>query len=198
MRKYKPNMGVEGPSFREQQERRQRELEAKEKQGRDQPKVQEPAPKHQDALWNTMFGPRTAAGAVPPTPPPPSQEQQSFQRQGFGLMDPNKWLKVADIWNYVGQVRISPNYRGGGFAVDTLTPAVPELHQAAGEVAQFFGIPAASFQGLSLEASWKEVIGPFIRSLEISLNRMKPFVIPGGLSFELGDRNELMLVYKDR
>lgn len=197
MREYKPykhQMGVEGPSFyREQQERRRQEQEAKERQGRDQPKTQESQPKHQPSMWDAMFGPRPPAPPAPVTPP-----EQAFQRRGFGTVDPNEWFEVAAIWNYVAQVRALPQYKGQVFQVDILTPAAKDLNQAAAEVSQFFRMPASAFQGLSLDDAWKQVIGPFLESLEVGLNRVKPFAITGTLRFELDEEGKLVLAYQDR
>lgn len=188
-RPYKHQMGVEGPSFyREQQERRQREQEA---QGRDQPKSQEPAPKHQASMWDFL----PHAGKVPT---PAAAQEQAFVRRGYGTVDPNQWLDVPAIWNYVGQVRAQPSYRGEFFIVDVLSPPAPDLNQAAAEISQFFRMPAESFQGLSLDEAWKQVIGPFLESLEVAMNRVKPFIITGTLRFEIDEEGKLVLAYQDR
>jgi len=198
-RPYKHQMGVEGPSFwREQQERRQQErlqqeAQARETQGRDQPKTQESAPKRQPSMWDAMFS--SGPGEAPKAPLP---SKDVFQRKGYGAVDPNEYLLMPQIWNYVGQMRSAPGYRGEPFVVDVLTLAVKDLGQSAGEISQFFKIPASAFQGLSLDAAWKQVIGPFIESLEVGMNRTKPFIITGVLRFEVDDEGKLLLVYQDR
>lgn len=199
-RPYKHQMGVEGPSFwREQQARREQEAaaqaKAKEKQGRDQPKSQEAAPKQQPSMWDFL----PHAGEAPrPAPAPAPAPEPAFQRRAYGHIDPRKYFTVAKIWNYVGLVRAEPQYRGESFVVDILTLAVKDLSQAAGEISEFFRIPSASFQGLTLDASWKQVIGPFLESLEDGMNRMKPFIVTGTLRFELDEEQKLVLVYQDR
>lgn len=191
MREYKPykhQMGVEGPSFwKEQQERRQREQET---QGRDQPKTQESAPKHQPSMWDFLphKGPTQAPAPVP----------QVFQRRTFGFVDATQWLEVAKIWDYVGQMRSQPQYRGGGFIVDIYTPPAQDLNQTAAEISQFFNMPASNFEGLTLDQAWKQVIGPFLESLEMSMSRMKPMNIPGALRFEIDEELKLVLAYQDR
>lgn len=194
MREYKPHrhqMGVEGPSFwREQQERRRQEQE---QQGRDQPKTQEAGPKHQSSMWD--FLPHKGE-AAPPTPA--VAQEQAFVRRGYGLVDPTQWFEVAKIWDYVGRYRVQPQYRGQVFIVDVLTPPAPDLNQAAAEVSQFFRMPAASFQGLTLDDAWKQVIGPFLESLEVAMNRMKTFGISGQLRFEIDEEGKLVLAYQDR
>lgn len=197
-RPYKHQMGVEGPSFwREQQERRRQEAEAqakaKESQGRDQPKTQEGAPKRQASMWDWMKS--SGSGEAPKAPLPP---QDAFQRSGYGSTDPSEYLMMPDIWNFVGKLRSAPGYRGEPFVVDVLTPAVKDLNQSAGEISQFFRIPASAFEGLTLDAAWKQVIGPFIESLEVGMSRTKPFAIPGVLRFEVDEEGKLLLVYQDR
>lgn len=195
-RPYKHQMGVEGPSFwREQQARREQEAEAqakaREKQGRDQPKSPDPAPKPQPSMWDFL----PHAG---PAPTPPQAQEPAFQRRGYGSVDPNQWLQVPAIWNYVGQIRAQPQYRGESFIVDVLTPAAPDLDQTATEIYHFFRMTAASFQGLNLEGAWKQVIGPFLESLEAAMNRAKPFTITGQIRFEIDEEGKLVLVYQDR
>ena len=194
MRGYKHQMGVEGPSFwREQQERRQQEeAAARETQGRDQPKTQAPAPKRQASMWDWMKS--SGSGEAPKAPLP----QDVFHRKGYGSADPNEYLMMPQIWNHVGKMRSAPGYRGEPFVVDILTLAVRDLNQSAGEISQFLKIPSSAFEGLSLDAAWKQVIGPFIESLEVGMNRTKPFIITGVLRFEVDDEGKLLLVYQDR
>lgn len=186
-RPYKHQMGVEGPSFfREQQERRQQE-----RHGRDQPQTQEPAPKQQSSMWETRFGPaqEQAAPAAEPVSP-------ALQRRGLSPVDPAKWFEMPDIWDYVARGRAS-GVRA--FVVSELTMPAADLGDAAWKIAQFLGLPPNVFDGLSLDDAWKQVLGPFLESLEFSMSRMKPFSLPGGLRFEVDeDDRRLLLVYRDR
>jgi hypothetical protein len=105
---------------------------------------------------------------------------------------------MPEIWNHVGKMRSAPGYRGEPFVVDVLTLAAKDLSQSAGEISQFLKIPSSAFEGLSLDAAWKQVIGPFIERLEVGMNRTKPFIITGVLRFEVDDEGKLLLVYQDR
>jgi hypothetical protein len=108
------------------------------------------------------------------------------------------------MWAFVDQTRRAPGYNQSPFLIDILTRPVrakEETERQAetlGEIAQFFGIPTAAFQGLSIDRAWTEVIGPLFEEFERMMNRMKPQYITGSMRFDLSPQNELAVVYYDR
>jgi hypothetical protein len=183
----KPMMGVEGPSFFDFQQQKK----AEQKPGSVPPKKK---------FLESIFGPspeQPPAGGPRPISIPEGRLRPGFQHRGFGYVDPNQWFEVAGIWDFVQRTRSS----GSGwpvFVVDVLTRPTYNVSQSAGEIAQLFGIPASSFQGLSLEDYWTQVIGPFFENLERGINSMKPFTIPGSIRFDMNPEGSLLLVYQDR
>lgn len=199
-RRSKPKMGVEGPSFFEHQKKK------------DQPHGEGQTPggakPRKKWMFESMFAPHQDPSTGPnPNPQTPSRRiedrlRPGYQGPGLRFPDPERWFKVADIW---GRVAYTISMHGNqAFIVDYLTrptygatQAEREI-QAAGEIAQLFGIPVTDFQGLSMDQAWKNVIGPFFDGLEQGINRVKPFGIPGAIRFELDDSGALMMVYRDR
>lgn len=190
MREYRHQMGVEGPSFYREQQRR------KEEQGRDQPPAETPKQPGQPSMWETMFGPRPEERTAGPAVTKAEVPDPGFQRRGLSAVDATQWFPVAEIWDYVGRTRGLGNQI---FIVGAYTNMAQDLEQAAGQIAERFGMPLSIFE-LTLDQAWKQVIGPFLEGLERSMMRLKPFTIPGSLSFELSQEpdNQLILVYRDR
>lgn len=200
-RRSKAKMGVEGPSFFEHQKKQQ--------QAHGEGQTPEGAKPRKKWMFESMFAPHHEQAAGPNPSPTPSRRLEDRLRPGyqgpsFRRPDPERWFKVADIWNRVGYT-ISM-HGNQPFIVDYLTrptygatQAEREI-QAAGEIAQLFGLPPTDFQGLSMEQAWKDVIGPFFDGLEQGINsaQVKPFGIPGAIRFELDDSGALMMVYRDR
>lgn len=116
------------------------------------------------------------------------------------LIDANQWFEVAKIWNRMTDLILA---HGNRPFLESLTPPIYNAtraereFQAAANIAQLFGIPGSEFQGMSIEQSWQNVIGPFFEGVERSINRSKPSNILGSISFELEQTTgELIMAYR--
>lgn len=189
MRSFKHQMGVEGPSFyREQQERLKREQQ----QGRDQPLAEAP---QQASMWE-IFRPPPEERAAGPAVTKAEIPGPGFQRRGLSAVDATQWFPVREIWDSIGRTRGVGNQV---LTVYVVTNPARDLEQAAVQIADAFRMPPSVFE-LTLDQAWKQAIGPFLEDLERSMMQMKPFQIPGSLSFEISPEpdNQLILVYQDR
>lgn len=189
MKTLRHQMGVEGPSFYEYQQK---------KKAGENP-VPPAGPPRKKSMFETIFGaPLEEKATGPAVTPPPTHESRmrpGYQRRGMSFVDPNQWFAVPEIWNYVHETR--SQFRGQTFIVTVLTQPAAELKQAAVEVIQFFGIPLSAYEGLTIEQTWQNVIGPFFDDIESAINQMKPFTVPGSIRFDMVD-GSLVLVYQDR
>lgn len=199
MKQQKHHMGVEVPSFFEYQRRKAEQNAA------DTAAAAAAAAKaKKQGFFDAIFAPEPKPKAEQPAAPPapgPSTVRPGFMRQPGTYVDATQWFEVAKIWERVGNMIAQYGHKD---FVDALT--APIYHatraerdfQAAADIAQFFGIPAAEFQGLTIEQSWQNVIGPFFEALEHSINRVKPFGIPGSISFELEPTTgQLLMAYRN-
>ncbi len=189
MKHQKHHLGVEVPSFYEWQRRRQEQEQAS---------ASPQARKR--SRFEAIFAPPPSPRVEPPQPStqgPPA----GYASKSIGYVDARQWFKVPELWNRIGEMIIQYGHQD---LVDTLTPPVynatraeREL-QSAAEIARFFGMSGADFQGLTLEQSWN-LIGNFFQALEYSINREKPPGIPGFITFELEpSTGQLLMAYRNQ
>lgn len=200
MKRQKHEMGVEVPSFFEYQRRKAAEKAATDADAAAAAAAASRSKKQGffDALFAPEHKPTTQQPQVPPSPPPVIPGSVNWPPP---FVDANQYFEVAPIWNRV--VTTIADYGNRDFVIDILTPPIYNAtraerdFQAAAEIAQFFGIPGSRFQGLTLQQSWENVIGPFFYKLEESINRARPFGILGSIHFELDpNTNQLELAYR--
>jgi len=194
MKRHKANMGVEGPSFYEYQ-----------KHG--------PEPERKKSFFESIFGgaPESGPGIPPEAAAAAAATRSARMRPGFHAHDPyslnpERWFEVDRLWAYVEEMK--KTYRIRLFPVTVLTsPAIEpgtrtvNMNVAAGEIAQFFGIPVSAFQNMTLADAYTNVFEPFMSAVAQGLNQMKsvnPFLVPGYVRFDLDDTGALILVYEER
>lgn len=154
----------------------------------------QPGESSQRNIWEFIDTP--VAGT--PTVEPSDIMRPGFQPRGYTRVDPNQWFDVPAMWTFVDQTRRTPGYAGQAFLVDILTRPAKLQEHALGEIAQFFGIPSAAFQGKSVEQAWVDVVRPMFDEFEAVMNRAKPAYVSGVMRFDLSPQNELAVVYYDR
>lgn len=190
MKQQKHHMGVEVPSFFEYQ-RRKAEAEA----------AAASAKAKKQGFFDALFAPEARPKAEqPPAPPGPSTARPGFMNRPAYLIDANQWFEVAKIWSRMTDLILT---HGNRPFLESLTPPIYNAtraereFQAAANIAQLFGIPGSEFQGMTIEQSWQNVIGPFFEGIERSINRAKPSNILGSISFELEPTTgELIMAYR--
>lgn len=120
-------------------------------------------------------------------------------RRRMVTLDANEYWDLDRMWNHVAETRRNPIYRGGPFIVDAVTMPNPDLRVQVGESIEFFRIPPSVYQNLSsVDEVLKTVLLPFIEQVEQSINAYKPYVVPGGIRFEMTPDGSLVLTYYDR
>lgn len=139
---------------------------------------------------------------VQETTPPERPEMEhldrmrpNFEPRPAPAPDYSQWFDVPGMWNFVDHNRRAPGYAGRPFPVDILTAPAKDPEESIVEIARFFGIPMAAFEGMTIEQAWADVIGPMFNEFEMIMNRGKPPFFPGSLRFDLSPQQELRVVY---
>lgn len=173
-------LGVEGGSFFPRSRKAEERLRA-------QRNISEPGRE----WWKYA---ETPAEGTPPIVEHPESMRPGYQPPEYARAEQGQEFSIPALWTIVDQAR-----RGGGrppFLVQTLTRPVKDENQALGEIAQFFGIPSAAFQGIgTVERAWTQVIGPMFAEFEAAMNRERPSYIPGSLHFDMTPQYELAVAY---
>lgn len=136
--------------------------------------------------------------AEEPQPAPRTDILRPEFRRRFATLDANEYWDIGAVWNHVANERRNPVYRGGPFVVDVVTLANPDRSVQASEMINFFRIPQAAYQGLSVDETLRTVLLPFLEEIERSVNSYKPYVVPGLIRFEMTDDGALILTYYER
>lgn len=143
-------------------------------------------------IWEHIIDPSAASTEHP------ERMRPGFQPPAYVQPEPSQDLDLEKIWAFVDQTRRSPGYAGTPFAVRYLTRPTQYPEHALGEIVQFFGIPTSYYQGRSIEQVWSEILVPMFDEYAASMNRTKPFHLPGFLVFSMSPENELAVVYYER
>jgi len=193
MRRKKVMLGVEGPSFFEYQKKKKEE-------------AQPEAPKKKDPM-EAIFGGKPEAGPGTPVPPAAQTSRESRMRPGFQgqssyWSDPEQWFEVRKLWDYVAGMRSQYHVRTFPVTVLTMSAVDPrynvvDMNVAVAQIAQFFGLPVSTFQGLTLQDAWTHVFDPFLNGIARAMNNAKPYLVPGYLKFDMDDTGALMIVYQE-
>lgn len=181
-RRRKYNLGVDNPFF------------PRARKAEERLRAQEGAGEAKKRIWEYIPG-ETPPGGTPPV------EHPELMRPGFQpsyMQEPTPWPDAPAMWAIVDEARRTPGYASQPVLVQVLTRPVKDQDHAIGEIAEFFGIPVAAFQGLSIGQAWRQVIGPMIEEFELIMNRGRPTYITGSLRFDFSPHNELIVVYYDR
>lgn len=126
-----------------------------------------------------------------------------FQSYSSRWDDPEQWFEVRKLWDYVNEMRSTYHIRVFPLTVLTMSAVDPrynvvDMNVAVAQIAQFFGLPVSSFQGLTLQDAWTHVFEPFLNSLARAMNNAKPFMIPGYIKFDMDENGSLIIVYQEQ
>ncbi len=113
-------------------------------------------------------------------------------------VDPSQWFELRRIWAAADAVRKDPRFRKDNrAAVVRLAEPLRDDVERALALVHFFGVPQDEVRRYPEAQLWKDLIEPFLASLERSINAEKPSELRGRFYFQKGTDGSFWLAYAE-